>query len=242
MDVEVVTAAEIRLETGAARNLQGDVNLRMQGTLASPVLLGRIGIQQGEVVFAGKSYNVTRGDVSFVNPARIEPVLNITVEARVQQYDISLDFSGPPDRLVVTYRSDPPLPSSDILALLVAGSSRQTNSESATPRAVPQIGAQSLLSQALSAQIGNRLDRIFGAGRIRVDPQLAGFGQPANASVALEQQLADNFTIVYVTDVTSVRRQIIQGEWIITPRYSLGGIRDENGLFGINLQMKLRFR
>jgi len=242
LELEMVSATDIRLETGVARNLQADVDLRFQGTVGNPVLLGRIGIQQGELYFAGKRYNVSRGEVSFVNPVRIEPILSLSVEARVQQYDISLDFAGPPDRLSVTYRSDPPLPTSDILALLVAGSSRQTAGETSPSQPLPQIGAQSLLSQALSSQIGSRLDRIFGAGRVRVDPQLAGFGQPANASVALEQQITNNFTILYVTDVTSSRRQIIQGEWTITPRYSLGVIRDENGLVGINFQLKLRFR
>ncbi|MBI4464123.1 MAG: translocation/assembly module TamB domain-containing protein [Acidobacteria bacterium] len=242
LELELVSAADIRFETGPARHLQADVDLRIQGTVGNPALLGRIGIQQGELFFAGKRYNVSRGEVSFLNPVRIEPVLSLSVDARVQQYDISLDFSGPPDRLSVTYRSDPPLPTSDILALLVAGSSRQTAGETSPAQPVPQIGAESLLSQALSAQIGSRLDRIFGAGRIRVDPQLAGFGQPANASVALEQQITNNFTILYVTDVTSARRQIIQGEWAISPRFSLGAIRDENGLVGINFQLRLRFR
>ncbi|MBI4460398.1 MAG: translocation/assembly module TamB domain-containing protein, partial [Acidobacteria bacterium] len=242
LDVELVSAADIRLETGMTRNLQADVDLQLQGTVENPILLGRIGILQGELFFAGKRYNVSRGEVSFVNPVRIEPLLSLTVEAQVQQYDISLDFTGPPERLTVSYRSDPPLPTGDILSLLVAGSSRQTAAEPSAIQTMPQIGAESLLSQALSAQIGGRLDRIFGAGRVRVDPQLAGFGQPANASVTLEQQITNNFTILYVTDVTSTRRQIIQGEWTITPRYSLGVIRDENGLIGINLQLKLRFR
>ncbi|MBI3896629.1 MAG: translocation/assembly module TamB domain-containing protein [Acidobacteria bacterium] len=242
LELELVSAADIRLETGPARNLQADVDLRVHGTVENPVLLGRIGIQQGELYFAGKQYNVTRGEISFLNPVRIEPILSLSVEARVQQYDISLDFTGPPDRLSVTYRSDPPLPTNDILALLVAGSSRQIAGETSPTQPVPQIGAESLLSQALSAQIGSRLDRIFGAGRIRVDPQLVGFGQSANATVALEQQIKNNFTILYVTDVTSVRRQIIQGEWAISPRFAITGIRDENGLVGINFQLKLRFR
>jgi len=153
-----------------------------------------------------------------------------------------MDFIGPPDRLTLTYHSDPPLPTRDILALLVAGSSGPTTSETASTQPVPEIGATSLLSQALTAQIGSRLDRLFGAGRVRVDPQLAGVGRPLDASVAFEQQIRENITVTYITNVATVREQIIRGEWAISSRYSLAAIRDQNGLVGVNLQMTLRFR
>jgi translocation and assembly module TamB len=242
LDLEVTSAPDIRFETAAARNLQGDVELRIRGTFDRPVLLGRIGIQEGELYFAGRRYTVSRGEITFVNPFRIEPILNLSVAARVQQYDISMDFIGPPDRLTLNYRSDPPLPTRDILALLVAGNSGPTTTETPATPPVPELGASSLLSQALTAQIGSRLDRIFGQGRVRVDPQLSGVGRPLDASVAFEQQIRDNLTVTYITNVATVREQIIRGEWAISPRYSLAAIRDQNGLVGVNLQMTLRFR
>jgi translocation and assembly module TamB len=107
---------------------------------------------------------------------------------------------------------------------------------------VPQVGADSLLTQALRSQIGSRLDRLFGPGRFRVDPQISGLGRSTNASVALEQQLSDNLSVLYVTDVTSAQQQLIQAEWAISPKLSVVGIRDENGLIGVNFQITLRFR
>jgi translocation and assembly module TamB len=160
----------------------------------------------------------------------------------VQRYDISMEFSGPPDRLTVTYRSDPPLPARDILSLLVAGSARETSLETNTNQAVPQVGADALLSQALQSQIGSRLDRLFGTGRFRVDPQISGLGRSTNASIALEQQISDNFSVLYVADVTSTQQQTVQAEWNISPKLSVVGIRDQNGLVGVNFQITLRFR
>lgn len=241
LDVEVTSAPDIRLESTAARNLQGDVALRIRGTLESPVLLGRIGIQQGELSFAGNRYTVGRGEVAFVNPFRIEPVLSLSVQARVQQYDISMDLIGPPDRLTLTYRSDPPLPTQSILALLVSGSYSTTTTEATATQPVPELGATSVLSQALTTQIGSRLDRLFGAGRIRVAPPLSGTERPTDASLAFQQQIRDNLTVTYITNVASVREQIIRGEWAISPRYSMAAVRDQNGLVGVNLQMTLRF-
>ncbi|MBI4465777.1 MAG: translocation/assembly module TamB domain-containing protein [Acidobacteria bacterium] len=242
LDVEIVSAPNLLLETVGARNLGGDVELHIRGTAEHPSWLGRIGNLRGELFFAGRRYSVNRGEINFLNPFRVEPLLNLSLQARVQQYDITLDFTGLPDRLNVTYRSDPPLPVSDILALLVAGSSRETAQSPSATSAVPELGADALLSQALAAQIGSRLDRIFGTGRIRIDPQLAGFGRPANASVAFEQQIGDNFTVLYITNVTSVQQQTVQVEWAVSPRLSVVGVRDQNGLIGVNLQLTLRFR
>ena len=242
LNLEILSAPEMRLDTLTTRNLQTDVELRIQGTAGQPVWLGRIGILQGEIYFAGRRYAVNRGEITFLNPVRLEPILNLSVQARVQRYDITMDFTGPPDRLTVTYRSDPPLPTRDILNLLVAGSPRETSLEVSATQTVPQVGADSLLTQALRSQVGSRLDRLFGAGRFRVDPQISGIGRSTSASVAVEQQLSDDLSILYVTDVTSSQQQLIQAEWTISPKLSVVGIRDENGLIGVNFQITLRFR
>ncbi|MBI3934313.1 MAG: translocation/assembly module TamB domain-containing protein [Acidobacteria bacterium] len=242
LNLEVTSAADLRLDTLTTRNLQTDVELRIQGTVAQPAWLGRIGILGGEILFAGKRYTVNRGEISFVNPFRFEPLLSLSVQARVQRYDIAMDFSGPPDRLTVTYRSDPPLPTRDILALLVAGRARDTSLETSTNQPLPELGADALLSQALQSQIGSRLDRLFGSGRVRVDPQISGLGRSANASIALEQQISDDISVLYVTDVTSTQQQTIQAEWNLSPKLSVVAIRDQNGLIGVNFQITLRYR
>jgi translocation and assembly module TamB len=242
LNVEIVSAPEIRLDTLTARNLQTDVEMRIQGTMQQPVWLGRIGILQGEIDFAGKRYAINRGEITFQNPFRTTPELNLSVQARVQKYDISMDFSGPPERLAVTYRSDPPLPTRDILNLLVAGSSRETSLEASAGQPVPQVGADALLTQALRSQISSRLDRLFGPGRFRVDPQITGIGRSTNASIALEQRFTDDLSLLYVTDVTSSQQQLIQGEWTISPKLSVVGLRDQNGLIGVNFHIILRFR
>jgi len=84
--------------------------------------------------------------------------------------------------------------------------------------------------------------RLFGSGRVRVDPHITGIGRSTNASIALEQQLSDNISVLYVTDVTSTQQQTVQAEWNISPKLSVVAIRDQNGLIGVNFQVTLRFR
>jgi translocation and assembly module TamB len=109
--------------------------------------------------FRGNQYTIARGDINFANPFRLDPVLNVEATTTIRQYEVTLDFTGPASRLTLAYRSDPPLPSSDIIELLALG---QTGEESAARTATGQnagVGASALLSEAISSQLGGRCQR-----------------------------------------------------------------------------------
>ena len=245
-DVEAVSAPDARMEWPGAQ-LQADASLRVRGTWEHPILLGHIHILSGDLYFAGNRYRVTRGDLNFANPFRLDPVLNVEATTTIQQYEITLNFNGPASKLTLAYRSDPPLPANDIITLLALG---QTSSE-ATARSggtsqSGTAGASAILSEAISSQLGGRLERLFGITRFRVDPGLAGVGstgseQIAAARVTVEQQIARNLTITYVSNVSSTQQQVIQVEYNVNRNVSIVGLRDQNGTFGIDVKIKKRF-
>ena len=59
--------------------------------------------------------------MNFTNPLRIEPVIGLDLETRARGVVITMNFTGPASKLNMSYRSDPPLQSSEILALLTVG-------------------------------------------------------------------------------------------------------------------------
>jgi translocation and assembly module TamB len=245
-DVEALSAPDARMEWPGAE-LQADANLRVRGTWEHPILLGHIHILSGDLYFAGNRYRVSRGDLNFSNPFRLDPVLNVEATTTIQQYEITLNFNGPASKLTLAYRSDPPLPANDIVTLLALG---QTSSE-ATARSGGTTqsgtsGASAILSEAISSQLGGRLERLFGITRFRVDPGLAEVGstgseQNAAARVTVEQQIARNLTITYVSNVSSTQQQVIQVEYNVDRNVSIIGLRDQNGTFGIDIKIKKRF-
>jgi len=246
-DVEALSAPDARMEWPGAE-LQAEANLRVRGTWEHPILLGHIHILSGDLYFAGNRYRVSRGDLNFANPFRLDPVLNVEATTTIQQYEITLNFNGPASKLTLAYRSDPPLPANDIITLLALG---QTSSE-ATARSggttqSGTAGASAILSEAISSQLGGRLERLFGITRFRVDPGLAGVGstgseQNAAARITVEQQITRNLTITYVSNVSSTQQQVIQMEYNVDRNVSIVGLRDQNGTFGIDIKIKKRFR
>src|SRR6266571_4822571 len=245
-DVEALSAPDARMEWPGAQ-LQADANLRVRGTWEHPILLGHIHILSGNLNFAGNRYRVSRGDLNFSNPFRLDPVLNVEAATTIQQYEITLNFNGPASKLTLAYRSDPPLPANDIITLLALG---QTSSEgTARSGGTSQsgtAGASAILSEAISSQLGGRLERLFGITRFRVDPGLSGVGstgsqQNAGSRVTVEQQITRNLTITYVSNVSSTQQQVIQVEYNVDRNVSVVGLRDQNGTFGIDIKIKKRF-
>ena len=246
-DVEALSAPDARMEWPGAQ-LQADANLRVRGTWEHPILLGHIHILAGDLNFAGNRYRVSRGDLNFANPFRLDPVLSVEATTTIQQYEITLNFNGPASKLTLAYRSDPPLPTDDIITLLALG---QTTAESAASRGAGTspsgtASASAILSEAVSSQLGGRLERLFGITRFRVDPGLAEVGstgseQNAAARVTVEQQIARNLTVTYVSNVSSTQQQVIQVEYNVNRNVSIVSLRDQNGTFGIDIKIKKRF-
>ena len=91
-----------------------------------------------------------------------------------------------------------------------------------------------------------RLEKLFGITRFRVDPGLTEIGstgseQNAAARITVEQQIAHNLTITYVSNVNSTQQQVIQVEYNVNRNVSIVALRDYNGTFGIDIKIKKRF-
>lgn len=243
-DIQANSAPDARVEW-TSTSFEGEADIRVRGTWENPILLGRISLLNGELSFAGNRYKLVRGDIDFTNPFRLDPVLNVQATTNVQQYEVTLDISGPASRLSMNYRSDPPLPSSDIINLLALGQATESTAyRGASSQQTPQSGATSLLSEAISNQFGGRLERLFGITRFRVDPFLAGTTNEQNgaARVTIEEQVGQHLTVTYVTNVAGDQEEVIQVEYLVRPDLSIVALRDYNGTFSIDVVRKKRFK
>nr|MDQ2900282.1 translocation/assembly module TamB domain-containing protein [Acidobacteriota bacterium] len=245
-NVQIATAPDISFQAAQAEGLQAEANLRLRGTVSNPVLLGRVNITQGDLTFFGNKYVITQGSISFFNPVKLEPILNIDLETRARGVDVTLTVSGTPSKLNVTYRSDPPLQFSDIVALLATGhapadpsiAARQTG----PPQTWQQMGASALVGQAIANPVAGRLQRFFGVSRLKIDPLVAGVGGRSQTRLTIEQQVTPDITFTYITDVSSTNPQIVRVEWAINKNWSAVAIRDETSSFGIDFLYKKRFK
>ena len=245
LEVNVRTAAELQMKTSVAR-LSGDADLRLRGSAARPSVLGRADILEGDATFNGIKFRLERGDVTFANPVAIEPQVNLQATTHVRNYDLDVTVTGTPDRLNVNYRSEPPLPKSDIIALLALGrtseESEQLQQQSGQSM-FSDVATAMIINQAINATVSNRLQKLFGVSRIKIDPQgLSTYTNPTGRGpqVTIEEQFANNLSVTYSTNVSQSGDQIIQGEYYFNRNLSLVGTRDQNGVISFDLQIRQR--
>ncbi|MGC2196389.1 MAG: translocation/assembly module TamB domain-containing protein [Terriglobales bacterium] len=244
LDVHVVTAPDLQMQTAIAR-LSGDADLRLRGTAAKPALLGRIEVLEGEINFNGAKYRLERGEVLFQSPVSIKPVLDLQATTRVRDYDITVSVNGDTSKpLSVKYRSDPPLPEADIVALLAVGQTREQSAQLAQSgnTAFSETASNLILSEALNSTVSNRVQKLLGVSKIKIDPQ--GLSTETNptrgAQVTIEQQISNNFTLTYSQNVSQASQQIIQGEYYVRKDVSIVGTRDQNGVVSFDVKIRQR--
>ena len=243
LDVHVITAQELRVEMSMAK-LSGNADLRLRGTASNPVLLGRVDIAQGNLDIAGTKYHLERGDLVFNNPTSIAPVIDVEATARVRDYDISLGLHGPVAHPSINYRSDPPLPTSDIIALLALGRTQEGGVyyQTGPSQSLTELTSNAVLEQALTSAYSSRAQRLFGASRIKVDPQAVSAENNSNARITIEQQVSDKVTMTFISNVSQSGQQIVQMEYFINRRLSVVAIRDQNGVVSFDIKYRQRKR
>jgi translocation and assembly module TamB len=243
LDIHLASSPQLNFQNAFAK-LAGNVDLHVRGTLASPSLLGQIAITEGSALLAGTRYDLQRGDITFTNPVRIEPSIDLNATARVEDYDITLGLHGTPQKLNVTYRSEPPLPEADVVALLALG--RTGNQQRIyTQQQEQQISnptTDALLGGALNATVSNRVQKLFGAGSVKVDPNYLGALGNSTSRIIVEEQLGRNLTLTYATNVNTTGQQLLQAEVAINRHVSLLVARDESGVFSMVIKATRRYR
>jgi translocation and assembly module TamB len=225
-------------------DLRGDVDLTVRGTLANPVVFGAVEAEPGgTIVYADNDYRLERGLLTFANPHRIDPVIDLVAETEVRDYDVTLQLSGTLDRLDATFVSDPPLADLDVLALLTTG---QTLGEGGqldpgAPGAGGQGGAQTFLYGQAASVVTERVNRLFGFDQLRVNP-IAGSGT-SGTSVAFTvgKQLSRDLYVTYSRDPTSSLDYVLQAEWRAGRGVTLVLTQNGNRSYTVDLRWEKRF-
>jgi translocation and assembly module TamB len=227
-----LNAASTKLAIG------GTANLTVNGTLADPVVLGRVVLTQGEVFFLGKRYDIQSGTIAFTNPARTEPVLDIYAKTTVEQYNITLNFMGPVDHLRTNYTSDPPLSEADIIHLIAFGT---TAEEAATTSTPASVAAESVLAQGVSSQVGGKLEKLTGISQITLDPLVTNSTADPASQIAIQQRVSGSLLVTFATDVTSAQAQTVEVKYQAKKNMAVSVIRDYNGGYAIDIRLRKSF-
>lgn len=259
LDVRLVAPSTFRIENDVARIVtSADVTVR--GTADRPQVFGRADIERGEVRFEGRRYVVSRGSVDFTNPDRLLPFFDIEAVTRVrvpeQTYRVTLRIAGTTERLQPEFTSDPPLPSADVLSLLLSDRTPAGDVEVASITAPNQREADLLqaratraLTGALSAEVGRVVQETFGVDTFQITPLLvdpyqrvSGLAVNPAARVTIGKRLSDRIYLTYARTLSSTTRdEIILLEYDQSD--SMGWVlsKNEDDTYAIEVRKRVAF-
>jgi translocation and assembly module TamB len=223
-------------------SVNGDANLQIRGTAADPVILGRVNLNGGDIIFNGNRFVLTGGTVQFVNPSETEPVVNLSLNTTIQQYNITMMFRGPMNKLRPQFSSDPSLPQADIINLLTLGTTAEANAANSAAGLSPsttQTG-ESLVAGQVSSQITSRISKVAGISQLSINPVLASGtaqGTPG-ANITIQQRVTGNLFITFSTNTATTQDQTIQGQYQVSPHIAVSATRDPNGGSAVDVLIK----
>jgi translocation and assembly module TamB len=218
-------------------SIGGSANLQVRGTAAEPVILGRVILNNGDVLLNGNRFLLNSGTVQFVNPSQTQPVVNLSLNTTIQQYNIALQFRGPVDQLQTQYTSDPALPQADIINLLAFG---RTTEAAAADTTTTNQAAQSLVASQVTSQVTSRVSRIAGISQLSINPILANPNSQTTpgASITIQQRVAGNLFVTFTSNFATTQGQTISGQYKVSPRVGINVTGDPNGGFAIDTTIK----
>jgi TamB, inner membrane protein subunit of TAM complex len=236
LDIAVAVPGTLEVDMPMARlTARGD--LRVVGNAASPGLIGRLEVLPGaELQLSGQTYEVDRATVSFANPQRIEPYVDVLARTTVQSWDITVSLVGSLDHLTPTFTSNPPLAEMDIVALLSTGLRAQQVGQA-------QAGtfASSFLTEQLTGVVTNRARSLLDVDQLRVDPIVTSqSGSPA-ARLTVAKQLSRDWNVTVSTNLASNREEVFVSRWRLGQGLYLEATRDTEGSYALEVKWQRRY-
>jgi translocation and assembly module TamB len=227
----------------------GSVSLRIVGPLEDPVVSGRISATSGTLNFRRDRYEITRALIDLPAQRDADPILNIQAETEIKGYNVSANLTGPLSQPNVTLRSDPALPQSDVVSLVLTGN-LSTGDAGASTLAQTGLGtAASLLTDTLvNAPAQRATDKLFGLNRFEIDPLITGRGGASpTARLTVGRQINKNLSITYSTNVTADQNQVLAVEYRVSNRLSFVAQYEQGSVSGFstrsnNFSFEIRFR
>jgi translocation and assembly module TamB len=217
--------------TGLGLTSEWSADLRVAGTVTEPRITGAAELVRGTYDFAGRRFDLTRGNIRFQGESPVNPQLDIAAEARVRGLAALIRVTGTSARPEIAFTSTPALPQDELLSRILFGTSI-TNLTA--PEAIQLAAAvASLNDPGGGLDPINAVRRTIGLDRLRIVP--ADLTQGTGTALAAGKYLGRRVYVEVVTDARGYSATTV--EYQITRWLSLLSTISTIGRESVNLRV-----
>lgn len=247
LNVQVQGREALRVRNNVA-DLSGDIELTVRGTLASPVLVGEVELAPGgKIVYADNEYEIERGRLTFNNPTRIDPIIDLVARTEVRNYDVTLSLAGTLERLNAKFSSDEGLADLEVLAMIATGTELEGEGRLFVPgqrREEEELaGARGLLYGQAASLVSRRVSTLFGFDRFRIDPLASSeTGGVGGVRLTVGKRISKDFFLTYTSNPSRSEEYLLRAEWQVAENLVLVFTREgRDDSFAVDAQWERRF-
>ena len=231
LSVDVVIHRDTWIKTAEGSvELQGKVHIfkPAQGNL---VLSGAIDTVRGNISVAGKTFTVSRGQITFTGGRDINPSLDLSADYTAPGYTITASITGNTKKPVLTLSSNPSLPQADILAVLMFG--KPSNQLSSGEQSGLQQQALSMAGGYAAAQVGQSIAEALGLESLGVDMSQTG-------AIGFGNYLTHNVYVSATQSTTGTPGRGASITYYLTPHLQLDTSASSNSSVGNQIELNWR--
>lgn len=240
LNVRVLGSDNIKVDNNIAR-APLSVDMVIGGTLASPVLYGRVESNEGKVFFRNSDFRIVTATADFVDSEGEGPVLKIVAETSVKGYHIWLNLDGRMQQFDLSLSSDPPLDEVQILGLLTVGEFGQ--GLSGMESGIGAAEATSFLTGKIQDVFEERFRDITGLDRFQIDPYVSETTGEITPRITVSKRLlGEKLYVTYSSAMGDTVEDELKLEYLLGDNVSLLGGQDTTGGIGGDLKFRFRFK
>ncbi|MGE0460610.1 MAG: translocation/assembly module TamB domain-containing protein [Vicinamibacterales bacterium] len=237
LNVAVTTVEDMRVDNNYGR-FEGGAQVRLVGTVGEPGLTGRATLREGGTVYAaGRTFTITRGNISFTNLERIEPDLDIQAQTRVSgQGEVTLTVQGTPQQMSVDLSSSEQGSREEIATALFGGGVTTGNAFTLLSGELLGVTGQRLGLDALRLDVGGSPDEF------REDPgQLQQDLDDPVTRLTLSKRIRDNVEFTVSQNLRENGRATFVVSYFPIGNFEVRAVSRDNSSFGLGLRHQVTF-
>lgn len=219
--------------SGMGLESEWSARFKVAGTSAAPTITGQVELVRGTLGFAGRSFEITKGLISFNDgQAAFDPTVAITATDDVEDVTVNVNVSGRAQNPQIDFSSDPSLPDDEVLSRILFGSSIANLSALQAVQLASSLNSLNSTGGGLNPL--GKLRSAAGIDRLRIlgPDEASGRG----TAVAAGQYLTDDIYVELITDArgfTATQLEVSVTKWLSVLSQAGG-----SGVNSLNVRIK----
>jgi outer membrane protein assembly factor BamA/autotransporter translocation and assembly factor TamB len=191
LNVSVSTDEDLIVDNNYGK-FEAGASVRLVGTVAEPGMDGRISMREGgELFIAGRTFRITRGDISFTDLRRIEPEFDIAADTHANGKDVTMTLTGTIDRPSLELTTpEGGASTGELAADIVGGGVTAENALTLLSADLLGVSGRAIGLDTLRVERGEQIETDF-----REDPSLIADETDPAARLTIAKRLSDQVEV-----------------------------------------------